>query len=76
MEIQEFVSKFASILEETDPSEITASTKFSEIEEWSSLLALCLLAMIDEEYNIAIAGEDIRNSESVEDIFNIVKSKI
>ncbi len=31
--------------------------------------------MIDEEYDITIKGDDIRNSDTIEDLFNIVKSK-
>lgn len=75
MEIKEFVENVANQFEETDPSEITASTEFKKFDEWSSLIALSLIAMVDEEYDIIIKGEDIKNSTTVEDLFNIVKSK-
>ena len=51
-------------------------TKFREINEWSSLLALSIIAMADEEYEVKLKGEDIRNSQTIEDLFNIVKTRV
>jgi len=31
--------------------------------------------MVDEEYDVIIKGDDIRNSQTVNDLFEIVKSK-
>lgn len=75
MELKEFIENFANQFDDTDASEIKADTEFRELDEWSSLIALSVIAMVDEEYDIAIKGDDIRNSKTVEDLFNIVKSK-
>ena len=76
MDIKEFIAKFAEQFEETDPSIFQANTEFKELDEWSSLTALSLIAMIDEEFDVQLKGDDIRNSKTVQDIFNIVESKI
>lgn len=75
MELQDFVLKFAEQFEETDNSTFTADTEFKNLDEWSSLMALSIIAMIDEEYEVGIKGEDIRSSSTVNDIFEIVKSR-
>ena len=75
MEIKEFIENFANQFDDTDPSEIKADTVFKELDEWSSLIALSVIAMVDEEYDITIKGDDIRNSNTVEDLFNAVKAK-
>ena len=75
MELNEFVENFAEQFDDTDASEIKAETVFKELEEWSSLIALSVIAMVDEEYDVTIKGDDIRNSNTIEDLFNIVKSK-
>lgn len=75
MEIKEFIENFAEQFEDTDASEIKADTVFKELDEWSSLIALSVIAMVDEEYDVAIKGDDIRNSNTVEDLFNVVKSR-
>ena len=75
MELIDFIENFADQFNDTDASEIKAETVYKDLEEWSSLIALSVIAMIDEEYDITIKGDDIRNSDTVEDLFNIVKSK-
>lgn len=75
MEIKEFVGNFAEQFEETDASEITATTEFKNLEEWSSLLALGVIAMVDEEYDVRIKGDDIRAAVTIEDLFNVVKER-
>lgn len=75
MEIKDFIENFAQQFDDTDASEIRAETVFKELDEWSSLIALSVIAMVDEEYNVTIKGEDIRNSTTVEDLFNAVKAK-
>ena len=75
MELKDFIEKFADQFDDTEPSEIKAETVFKELDEWTSLIALSVIAMIDEEYDIAIKGDDIRNSNTVEDLFNAVKAK-
>jgi len=75
MEINKFIVNFAAQFEDTDINMFKAETKFRELEEWSSLNALSLIAMVDEEYDVIIKGDDIRNSQTVNDLFEIVKSK-
>ncbi len=75
MKLEEFVENFAGQFDETDPAEIKAETKFHELEEWSSLTALSIIAMVDEEYDVTLKGDDIRTAVTVEDLYNTVKSK-
>ncbi len=75
MELKEFIENFANQFDDTDANEIKAETVFKELDEWSSLIALSVIAMVDEEYDITIKGDDIRNASTVEDLFNAVKAK-
>lgn len=75
MELKGFIENFAAQFDDTDESEFKAETVFKEMDEWSSLIALSVIAMIDEEYDVTIKGDDIRNSNTIEDLFNAVKAK-
>lgn len=75
MELKEFIEHFAEQFDDTELSEFTPETEFKLLDEWSSLTALSIIAMVDEEYDITIKGDDIRNSKTIEDLFNAVKSK-
>ena len=76
MNLEQFIENFADLFDETDPDTINATTQFKDVEEWSSLLALSVIAMIDEEYDVEFRGDDIRGSNTVEDLYNIVKSRV
>ena len=75
MELKDFIENFAAQFDETEESMINAETKFRELEEWSSLIALSVIAMVDEEYDVTLKGDDIRNANTVEDLFKIVKER-
>ncbi|QYR10294.1 acyl carrier protein [Prevotella sp. Rep29] len=75
MEIKEFIENFADQFDETDISELKPETEFKELDEWSSLIALSVIAMVDEEYDVTIKGDDIRNSKTIENLFNIVSER-
>ena len=75
MEINEFVSNFAAQIDETEASVFAPDTEFKELEEWSSLIALSIIAMVDEEYEVALKGDDIKGSKTIEDLFNKVQAK-
>lgn len=75
MELNDFIEKFAEQFDETDASEFKADTEFKALDEWSSLSALSIIAMVDEEYDVTIKGDDVKNAETIEDLFNVVKSR-
>lgn len=74
--LEEFVALFAEQFDDTDPSEITATTVFHDLDEYSSLIGLSLIAMVDEEFDVALKGDDVKNSVTVEDLYNRVISKV
>lgn len=74
--IEEFVELFAEQFEETDVKMFTPETVFRDLDEWSSLIGLSIIAMVDEEFGVALKSNDFRNISSISDLYNIVISKI
>lgn len=76
MEINKFIEKFAEIFDETEVSELNPETNFRNLDEWSSLSALGIIAMADEEFGVEISGEELRAINTIEELFEkIVKAK-
>ena len=75
MELQDFVQNFADQFDETDAAVFTPDTKFRDLDEWSSLIGLSIILMVDEEYGITLEAADMKKAETIEDLFNIVQSK-
>lgn len=76
MELKDFIENFADQFDDTDASEFKAETIFRDVDEWSSLNALSVIAMVDEEYDVTLKGDDIQNSKTIEGLFNLVKSRM
>ena len=75
MELNDFVARFAEQFEDTDPSEINAQTVYKDLDEWSSILAFSVIAMVKTEFGKTVTGAEIRHCETVEDLFNTIAAK-
>lgn len=75
MDIKEFVQNFSDLFDEADTSSITQETKFRDLEEWSSLIALSTMSMIDDEYDVQLTAEQMRNANTVQDLIDIVNAE-
>lgn len=75
MDIKEFIEYFADELDDTTVDELTPETDFKSLDEWSSLTALSIIAMIEDNYEKEITGEDLRRSTTIQDLCNLVENK-
>lgn len=75
MEIKEFIEKFAEIFDDTDVSALTPETKFRELDEWSSLSALGVIALADEEFDVELSGNDMRQANTIQELFDLISNK-
>ena len=75
MDLNEFVANFAEQFDDTDASEIQASTVFHDLEEWSSLTGMGVIALVRTQYGKAITGKELKDCVTVEDVYNLINSK-
>jgi acyl carrier protein len=75
MELKEFIEKFAAQFDETEASVFTPETEFKALGEWSSLIALSIIVMVDDEYAVSLKGNEIASAGTIEDLYRIVSSK-
>ncbi|MDD2294129.1 MAG: acyl carrier protein [Bacteroidales bacterium] len=76
MDIQSFIGNFATLFEETDMSILTPQTRYQDLEEWSSLLTISTIMLVDQQYDVAIKADQIRDANTIEELYNIVKEKV
>ena len=74
--LDEFVTLFAEQFDETDASEFAPETDFRELDEWSSLIGLSVIAMVDEEFGVALKANDFRSIATIYDLYQVVKDKL
>jgi acyl carrier protein len=72
---EEFVRNFENAIEGIEPGSLTPDTEFATIEQWDSLAALSVLAMVDAEYDTEISGNELRKCRTLQDLFGVIQSK-
>ena len=70
--MDELIAQLADILE---VEELDLSKKFTDYDEFDSLAALTILAMLDSDYNKTMKASDIRGYESIESFCKDVLGK-
>lgn len=71
MEIQEFIEKFAETIEVENVKELSSETNFKELDEWSSLSVMLMIAFYDEEFGKELTQTQIREAETIQDLYQL-----
>lgn len=76
MELNDFIQNFAEQFDDTPANEFTKDTVFHELDEYSSLIALSIISMVDEEYGVTLTGNEMKSAVTIEDLYNTVKANL
>lgn len=69
--MEQFIEKMAEALERDS---VNPDDKFRDYEEWDSLAYMAVVAMVDEEYDMVISGDDFANLKKIIDIYNFINN--
>lgn len=75
MKIETFIENFVSQFDETPSTEFKATTRFRDFEEWDSMLALSIMAMIDLNYQVKLPPNEMKLANTIQELFDLVQSK-
>ena len=71
MELKDFIYKIVEQLEIDSNQVLNDATKFRELEEWSSLSVMELIAFFDEEFDKQIGDGDIKKCTTIGDLYKL-----
>lgn len=75
MELERFIELVKESFDEME-TDINASTEYKKIEEWTSMQALILIAHLDDTIGVVLSADDLKNAQTIEQLYNIVKLKL
>lgn len=73
MTAADFISSIEPELREADDREFAPDTVLRHLPNWSSMLALLLIARIDEVYGVQISASDFSGMTTVSDLHQWVQ---
>ena len=75
MNINEFIQKLEGEFEDIPKGTLKPETKITDIQGWGSMHALIVIALLDTEYNVTLKGEELRQIQSVQQLYDTVVAK-
>lgn len=75
MEMTEFIENFKNQFDDPNSVELKPETKFRDHQDWNSLTGLMTIAMADEIYGVTLTPNELRVSETVQDLYDTIMSK-
>lgn len=75
MDLTEFIEKFVEVFDDAEGLNLTPDTYYKELDDYSSLTALSIIAFADENFDTTITGKDIRETETIQDLYDLIISK-
>lgn len=76
LNLNEFIKKFSEALDVDSENEIVGNTIFHDLDEWTSLAGLSIMAMVDEEYDIQLKADEMRKANTIQELYDLVSSKL
>ncbi len=76
IQINDFIGALEEEFEDVAAGSISPDTKFRELEGWSSMMALIIIARIDSDYNVTISAEELATTHTVQDLFALIQQKV
>ena len=76
MVIQDFIKKIEEEFEDIKPGALQPESNIREHFTWDSVNALVFIAMVNVEYDVVINADDLRNSDTVKEVYDIIVSRM
>ena len=66
---ERFIELFKETLE-IEENNVSRDTVFRDLDKWDSMAFLSVIAMIDEEYDVVIEGNDFKELKTIGDLID------
>lgn len=74
--LDEFTKNIELELEDIESGTLTPDINYRDLESWSSMYALIIIAYVDLEFDVTLTGDDLRNCNTVKELYTLIKSRI
>lgn len=75
VDIKEFIVKVEEEFEDMENGVLQPNSVIKDHFTWDSINALIFIAHVNVNYNVEITAQDLVDSETVRDLYNLVKDK-
>lgn len=74
--IEEFIAKLEEEFEDIEKGILHPDFDYRKIDNWGSMHALIIIALVDTEFDISLSGSDLKSTKTIRDLYNFIESKL
>jgi acyl carrier protein len=71
-----FVELLEAQFEALPPNSLQSDTAFRELEEWTSMQSLIVIASFDWDHGVTVSADELRAATTIQDLYHLVVSKL
>ena len=75
MDLQSLIDQIELEFDEIEKGSLTPDSSIREVEGWSSMHALILIALVDNHYGILLTGEELKRIITVKDLHDVILNR-
>jgi acyl carrier protein len=73
---EEFTNQLVAEFEDVEPNTVFPDTNYRDIKNWSSMYALIIIAFIDANFDVQLSADNLKNTQTIRDLYTIVCEKM
>ncbi|CAG5079149.1 hypothetical protein [Parvicella tangerina] len=74
--IEAFIEKLEEEFEDIEKGTLHPDFDYRKIENWGSMHALIIIALVDTEFDISLSGSDLQNTQTINDLYKVIETKM
>lgn len=74
--VEEFTRLLEQEFDDMEPNSLTPETSYRDMPDFSSMHALIIIAFIDNQFDVLLTGQELKNTITVKDLYDLVVTKV
>ena len=75
MDIKDFIENFVDQFDDLEVNQVKPESVMRDFDEWSSMIGLSLLNMVEKEYGVTLTFDELRHAITVQNLFDTIARK-
>ena len=76
MTLEAFTKNLENELEDIPKGTLTPAVNYKDLETWSSMYALIIIAYVNLEFDVTLNGDDLRHCNNIQELYDLIQSRI
>lgn len=73
--VEEFTQLLEKEFDDVEQGSLHPAMSYRDIPHFGSIHALVIIAFVDNQFDVLLSGEDLRNTQTIQDLYDLILTK-